>query len=33
MGALATPATDADINDLVAAVARRLEAMQAVAVA
>ena len=33
MGALATPATDADIDDLVAALVARLGAMQAVAVA
>jgi len=31
MGALATPATDADLDDLVAAVVRRLASMQAVA--
>src|SRR6185437_572336 len=33
MGALATPATDADLDDLVAAVVRRLASMQAAAVA
>jgi len=33
MGALATPTTDTDIDDLVAAVARRIGTMQAVAVA
>jgi glutamate-1-semialdehyde aminotransferase len=33
MGALATPATEADLDDLVAATVNRLAAMQAVAVA
>jgi glutamate-1-semialdehyde 2,1-aminomutase len=33
MGALSTPTTDADVDDLVAAVARRIGSMQAVAVA
>jgi glutamate-1-semialdehyde 2,1-aminomutase len=33
MGALATPATEADLDDLVAAVVRRLASMQAAAVA
>jgi hypothetical protein len=33
MGALATPTTDADVDDLVGAVAARIRSMQAVAVA
>jgi hypothetical protein len=33
MGALAVPTTDADVDDLTAAVLRRLGAMQAVAAA